>query len=169
MSIILNVFKISVRTTTTTDNFLKMGGFTLIGPVYTFKSLQGMPCRCHGYIGNIPSDIENILLNQERKVLDLNIIPEIERKVMMDHHLGNNFNYSITKHLTKEEKEAKDKQWFVDMVAKRDNIYSEITYSNNKATSSQLDSMFETMSVDNQTNFETRLEDLIEERNKNYN
>jgi hypothetical protein len=145
-----------------------MGGFTLIGPLYTFKSLKGMPCRCHGYVGKIPSDIENILVNQERKVLDLCIIPENERKVMMDHHLGNNFNYSVTKHLTKEEEEAKEKKWFDDMVAKRDNIYSEITYSNNKEPSSQLDAMFETMSVDNQTNIETRLEDLIAERSKNY-
>lgn len=145
-----------------------MGGFTLIGPSYTFKSLAGMPCRCTGYIGKISADIEKILMSQKRQVLDLGVFPEDVRDLMMKHHLGNNFNYESIKRVTKEEEEAKEKQWLDDMIAMRDNIYSEITYINDNVPSSQLDTMFATVSVDNEKNMGTKLEDLIAERNKQY-
>jgi hypothetical protein len=85
---------------------------------------------------------------------------------MISSHLGDNFNYKVTKRLTQEEQEAKDKQWFSDMVDKRNSIYSEITYTNN--TSPMFKEMFETLSVDNQQTTEAKLENLIEERNKVY-
>lgn len=145
-----------------------MGGFTLIGPSYTFKSLAGMRCRCTGYTGKISADIEKTLVSQEQQYLDLSIFPEDVRENMMKHHLGNNFNYTATKRLTKEEEEAKEKQWLTDMIAMRDNIYSEITYINDKPSSSTLDTMFATVSVDNEKNIGTKLEDLIAERSKQY-
>lgn len=45
-----------------------MGGFTLIGPTHTFNSCpepDGMRCRCMGFKGEIPLDVENILLKKE--------------------------------------------------------------------------------------------------------
>jgi shikimate kinase len=81
----------------------------------------------------------------------------------MSSHLGDNFNYKVTKRLTQE---AKDKQWFSDMIDDRNRLYSEITYTNN--TSSIFKEMFETLSVDNQQTTEAKLENLIEERNKVY-
>ena len=144
-----------------------MGGFTLIGPTYIINSIPGqIKCRCTGFKSNIPLDVENILVNQSNKCLDLSILPEDIRNRMMSSHLGDNFNYKVTKRLTQEEQEAKDKQWFSDMIDDRNRLYSEITYTNN--TSSIFKEMFETLSVDNQQTTEAKLENLIEERNKVY-
>jgi hypothetical protein len=141
-----------------------MGGFTLIGPSYTFRSLPSeRRCRCRGYSANISKDIENIMINQQKHVLDLTIFPDDVRSTMLRHHLGDNFNYKVTKTITKEEKEAQDKQWFEDMSEIKDNTCSKIIYTNNGT--SQVDRMFETISIDNETNLDKKLEDLIAERN----
>jgi hypothetical protein len=127
-----------------------MGGFTLIGPSYTFRSLPSeRRCRCRGYSANISKDIENIMINQQKHVLDLTIFPDDVRSTMLRHHLGDNFNYKVTKTITKEEKEAQDKQWFEDMSEIKDNTCR----------------MFETITIDNETNLDKKLEDLIAERN----
>jgi len=149
-----------------------MGGFTLIGPSYTFRSLpsaSGMHCRCYGYTAKISKDIENLMMNNKKQVLDLTIFPDDVRTTMLNHHLGDNFNYKVTKTITEEEKYAQDKQWFEDMSAARDNMYSEIVYSNTEnQESSQVEDMFKTIAVDNETNLERKLEDLIAERNRYY-
>lgn len=144
-----------------------MGGFTLIGPTYIFHSLPAkMRCRCMGFKGNIPLDVENLLVNQSNKCLDLNLLPEDIRDKMMTSHLGDNFNYEVTKRLTQEEKEAANIKWFTDMVDNRNNIYSEIIYTNDQP--SMFEGMFQTLDVDNQQTTEVRLENLIKERNKLY-
>lgn len=48
------------------------------------------------------------------------------------------------------------------MVNMRNNIYSEVNYSN---TTSQ-DTMFETLYVDDETTIDTKLENLLKERSK---
>lgn len=144
-----------------------MGGFTLIGPTYIINSIPGhIKCRCTGFEGNIPLDVENILVNQSNKCLDISILPEDIRKKMMTSHLGDNFNYKVTRILKQEEKDAKEKQWLSNMVDDRNRLYSEITYTNN--TSTMFKEMFDTMSVDNHETIETKLENLINERNKVY-
>lgn len=144
-----------------------MGGFTLIGPTYIIKSIPGkLHCRCRGFKGNIPLDIENILVNQSNKCLDLNVLPEDIRNEMMTSHLGDNFNYTVTKRLTQEEKEEENKKWFSNMVDDRNRLYSEIIYTNDNQ--SMFDTMFETMAVDTQEATETKLQNLIKERNKVY-
>lgn len=144
-----------------------MGGFTLIGPTYIIKSIPGqIRCRCSGFKGNIPLELEYVLVNQSNKCLDLSILPEDIRNQMMTSHLGDNFNYKVTKKLTNEEKEAKDKQWFSDMVNDRNRLYSEITYTNNTPT--MFKEMFETLSVNNEETTEAKLENLIKERSKVY-
>ncbi len=150
-----------------------MGGFTLIGPSYTFRSLpsaSGMHCRCYGYTAKISKDIENLMINNKKQVLDLTMFPDEVRTTMLNHHLGDNFNYKVTKTITEEKKYAQDKQWFEDMTVARDNIYSEIIYSDDikNQESSQVDGMFETISIDNETNLDRKLEDLIAERNRYY-
>lgn len=142
-----------------------MGGFTLIGPTHIFNSCpDSMPCRCTGFKGEIPLDVENILLKKEDKFLDFGILPQDIRDNMMKSHLGSNFQYTVTKRSTQEEKDAKEKQWLLDMVDMRNNIYSEINYSN---TTSQ-NSMFETLSIDNETTIDTKLENLLKERSKTF-
>lgn len=144
-----------------------MGGFTLIGPTYIISNIPGhIKCRCAGFKGHIPLDVETILINQSNKCLDLSILPEDIRNRMMSSHLGDNFNYKVTKRLTQEEKDAKEKQWLSNMVDDRNKLYSEITYTNN--TSTMVKEMFDTMSVDNHETIETKLENLIKERNKVY-
>lgn len=144
-----------------------MGGFTLIGPSYTFRSLpSGMRCRCCGYSANISKDIENIMINQQKQILDLTIFPDDVRSAMLRHHLGDNFNYKVTKTVTKEEKEVQDKQWFENMASMRDNIYSEAVYDNDNNQGSQVDNMFTTITIDNELNLDKRLESLIAERTR---
>lgn len=145
----------------------KMGGFTLIGPKYIITNIPGkIRCRCTGFKGNIPLDIENILVNQSNKCLDLSVLPQDIRNEMLASHLGDSFDYKVTKRLTQEEKEAENTKWFSDMVDNRNNIYSEIIYTSNP--SSMFEGMFETLNVDNQETTEVKLENLIKERNKVY-
>jgi hypothetical protein len=143
-----------------------MGGFTLIGPTYIINSIPGRLHSQTGFKGNIPLDVEDILVNQSNKCLDLSVLPEDIREGMKNSNLGDNLNYKITKHLTQDEQKAKNKQWLSDIVDDRNKLYSQITYTNN--TSSMFKEMFETLSVDNQQTTEAKLENLIEERNKVY-
>ena len=138
-----------------------MGGFTLIGPVYTIRSLAGVHrCRCTGFKGYIPADVEQVLVNQENKTLDIAVLPIDIRNKMMTAHLGDNFNYTVSKTVTKEEQEAKDKQWFTDM-SRTDSLYGTINFEPTMA--------FNNLTVDTLTHTAKKLEDLIAERQKMLN
>lgn len=76
-----------------------MGGFTLEGPTYRFRSLpDSFRCRCTGFKGRITSDIEAVLRNKEDKKLSLSDLPEDMQSDMLKHHLGENFYYTVEKH-----------------------------------------------------------------------
>jgi len=135
-----------------------MGGFTLIGPAYTIRSLAGVHrCRCTGFKGYIPADVEQVLVNQENKTLDIAVLPNDIRSKMMTAHLGDNFNYSVSKTVTKEEQEAKDKQWFTDMSYTSDNYGS---------INQEPVPTFDTLTIDTLTHTAKKLEELIADREK---
>lgn len=73
-----------------------MGGFTLIGSHYVFQNLPNkVQCRCIGFVGNIGSDVENILLNDVDKRLKLETLPEDLVMSMESFHLGEEMRYSV--------------------------------------------------------------------------
>ena len=71
-----------------------MSGFTLIGPSFTIRSIAGAHCW-GGFSGTIPAHVEDILVNQENKTLDIAVLPaDIQSNILKTHH-GNNFSYAV--------------------------------------------------------------------------
>lgn len=92
-----------------------MGGFTLIGPHYTFENKpNAVKCRCLGYTGTISGEVENALLLDKDKLLDLEKLPDELLLLMEGYHLGEEMHYVIRKRINTENRvdvfKAKDEK-----------------------------------------------------------
>lgn len=88
-----------------TTQYIQMSGFTLIGPLFTFRSIAGAHCW-GGYSGTVSSYIESILVNQQNKTLDISVLPTDIRTKILEAHLGDNFAYTVM---------VDDMQWHSEM------------------------------------------------------
>ena len=76
----------------------KMGGFTLVGPNFTFQNLPNkVRCRCLGFTSNISQDVEDMLLKDEEKILKVSNLPDSLVAQMENFHLGDERHYDVKK------------------------------------------------------------------------
>jgi hypothetical protein len=74
-----------------------MGGFSLVGSMYTFTNApQQSTCRCLGFTGPISESVEEYLLQKPEKTLVVEELPDEElRKAMRGFHLGENMSFIV--------------------------------------------------------------------------
>lgn len=74
-----------------------MGGFTLVGDNYVISSTARVECRCTGFHGRIPKDVQDMLVQKHEYILNLQELPKDLREKMEYCHLPTDMRYTARK------------------------------------------------------------------------